>query len=178
MPSKADSLHHNGRGEQTRLCLRPVTVDMKAALAHSRAAFERLTGLVLPDGWPEFPEAFDPSFGVTPPPWGGYLFLANDRLVGNGGFVGQPADSGVVEIGFEVAPSHRNQGHGTRAISSLIALAFENGATRVTAHSLAIANASNAAMTKAGMKFCEACPHSDLGWTWRYEIADPETCPT
>ena len=171
MPSNADSPPHSDKRAPTRLCLRPVTVDMRAALTHSRAAFERLTSLAVPDGWPEFPEAFDPSFDVTPPPWGGYLFLANDRLVGNGGFVGRPDGSGVVEIGFEVAPSHRNQGHGTRAISSLIALAFANGATRVTAHSLPVANASNAIMTKAGMRFCEACPHPELGSTWRYEIA-------
>ena len=38
-------------------------------------------------------------------------------------------------------------------------------------HSLAVANASNAIMTKAGMRFCEACPHPKLGSTWRYEIA-------
>ena len=171
MPLTADSLQHNNKGAPRRLCLRAVTLNMKAALTHSAAAFERLTGLVVPYGWPEFPEAFDPSFGVTPPPWGGYLFLANNRLVGNGGFVGQPDGSGVVEIGFEVAPSHRNRGHGTRAVSSLIALAFESGATRVTAHSLAVANASNAIMTKAGMRFFEACPHPELGSTWRYEIA-------
>lgn len=147
-----------------------VDADMKNAFQRSRAEFSDKLALELPEGWPEFPEAFGAGTLQDAAPWTGYLFVANGALVGNGGFVGPPDPRGTVEIGYEIAPEYRNRGHATRAVRQLIALAFASGATRVTAHSLANPNASNAVMTKAGMRHVATCRHPEVGSTWRFAI--------
>ena len=158
----------NGNSESFSLV--PVDAQMKGTFQRSRAEFAQLLELDLPEGWPEFPEAFETDAPQQDEPWCGYLFLANGALLGNGGFVGPPDQEGTVEIGYEIAPEHRNRGHATRAVRHLIQLAFRRGATRVIGHSLAIPNASNAVMAKAGMRHLGTCPHPEVGSTWRYEI--------
>ena len=115
----------------------PVNADMKRTFRESRADFAQLLEMDLPEGWPEFPEAFGTDAPQDDAPWTGYLFLANGALVGNGGFVGPPDQEGTVEIGYEIAPEYRNRGHATRAVRKMIELAFHSGAKRVIAHSLA-----------------------------------------
>ena len=157
-------------GSSESLSLVPVNAQMKSTFQRSRAEFSQLLELDLPAGWPEFPEAFGTGAPQQDALWCGYLFLANGTLIGNGGFVGTPDQEGTVEIGYEIAPEHRNRGHATRAVRHLIQLAFGGGATRVIAHSLAIPNASNAVLTKAGMRHLATCPHPEVGSTWRYAI--------
>lgn len=137
----------------------------------------RVTGMDLPEGWPEFPEAFGPNVPQGDVPWTGYLFLVNDQIVGNGGFVRPPDDEGTVEIGYEIAPEFRSQGHATSAVRKLIDLAFRAGATRVIAHSLALPNASNAVMVKAGMRQVAASADPDVGSIWRYAISVDDPLP-
>lgn len=148
----------------------PVTAEMRESFAASREDFSRMVGLQVPDGWPEFPEAFGPLSGApSPAPWTGYLFAVGDELVGNGGFVGPPDPANMVEIGYEIAPAYRGRGYATRAVERLIDVAFDQGATGVCAHSLAETNASNRVMLKAGMSFAEAVPNEEVGEVWRFE---------
>lgn len=162
-----------------RLRLWPVTTQMKQAMQSSRAAFAELTNLMLPDMWPVFPEAFGDSAPV-PAPWSGYLFVRRDRpdLVGNGGFVGPPDDSGSVEIGYEVAVTFRNTGYATEAARGLAQLAFTHGANRVVAHSMPWPSASTAVMQKLGMRrVAEIAVAEGVVWRWQLERADFETEP-
>ena len=152
------------------LTLIPVTSKMRQAFGRSRAELSCYLQLDLPDGWPEFPEAFEPSTRQPDVPWIGYIFVAEGGIVGNGGFTGPPDRDGVVEIGYEIAPEHRNQGHATRAAEKLISLAFCSGAKRVIAHSLAAPNASNAVMAKVGMRYVATRLNAEVGSTWRYAI--------
>lgn len=152
------------------LSLVPVNADMQRAFEESRAEFSQSLELDLPEGWPEFPEAFGTDTPPQDAPWTGYLFLANGKLVGNGGFVGPPDQDGTVEIGYEIAPEYRNRGHATRAVRKLIELAFHSGAKRVVAHSLPLPNASNAVMAKAGMRHVTTCSNPEVGSIWRYAI--------
>ena len=153
-----------------RLSLVPVTPLMKLAMQSSAAAFAGLVGVSLPDGWPEFPEAFG-DCAETTEPWHGYLFVLRDEplLVGNGGFVGPPDEEGRVEIGYEIAPSFRNNGYATEAAFGLLDLAFDNGVHTVMAHSLPWPNASTAVMQKLGMKWVERVAASD-GQVWRWQV--------
>jgi RimJ/RimL family protein N-acetyltransferase len=154
------------------LSLVPLTAELKAAFAKSRRAFSRAVGLPLPADWPHFPEAFAVAPGeMTDSHWGGYLFASAGRIVGNGGFAGQPDALGQVEIGYEVAPAEWNRGYAMAAVQRLVRLAFENGAECIVAHSAPEWNASNRVMTKAGMRFVGVLPNAGLGNVWRFAIA-------
>lgn len=153
-----------------RLSLVAVTPRMKLAMQSSRAALAQLAGVTLPDGWPEFPEAFSGE-AETPAPWHGYLFVLGSQLVGNGGFVGAPDEVGSVEIGYEIAPAFRNNGYATEAAAGLVGLAYANGAQTVVAHSLPWPNASTAVMQKLGMRRVAA---DSTVWRWAVErLRDP-----
>jgi hypothetical protein len=78
------------------------------ALLRNKSDLAAILQVSLPDSWPTFPEAFslpaDESreSRQSPSDWDGYFFIhARDRvLVGNGGFKGEPDESGTVEIGY------------------------------------------------------------------------------
>jgi [ribosomal protein S5]-alanine N-acetyltransferase len=82
----------------TGMRLLPATVEHLVALQSDSTAFGRLIGSPVPDGWPEFPESIvftldrlreQPDEGD----WWMHFFLADDALVGSGGFVGPPQDN-------------------------------------------------------------------------------------
>lgn len=153
-----------------RLTLLPVTPLMKLAMQSSPAALADLVGVALPEGWPEFPQAFS-DCAPTPAPWHGYLFIRRDRpqLVGNGGFVGPPDDRATVEIGYEIAPEFRDSGYATEAAAVLVGLAFANGVVAVAAHSLPWPNASTTVMQKLGMQRVGDVASSGSA-VWRWEV--------
>lgn len=160
-----------------RLVITPVGMDMRIAMHRSRQALADLLGVRLPDGWPEFPEAFALDADVSPPPWTGYLFVDSNgcALVGNGGFVSSPDPAGTVEIGYEIAPEFRNQGFASEAGAALLDIAREAGAQAVIAHSLPVLNPSNAVMRKLGMTFAGPLGKGDQTvWRWRVALAPSE----
>ena len=67
-------------------------------------------------------------------PFGYYRItrLADGRAIGGVGFKGQPA-GGCVEIGYGLAPSARGDGYAAEAVGAVLALAAENGVTKVIA---------------------------------------------
>jgi RimJ/RimL family protein N-acetyltransferase len=159
-----------------RLVLTPVGMDLRLAMDSSRQAFAQLLGVRLPEGWPEFPEAFAPNVDSSPPPWMGYLFADKDScaLIGNGGFVSAPDVAGTVEIGYEIAHEFRNQGFATEAAAALVDIARKAGARAVIAHSLPVLNPSNAVMRKLGMTFIAELGSGDQTvWRWRVELDRP-----
>src|ERR687894_1947533 len=152
------------------------------ALSREKRELAEVWGVAVPDGWPQFPEAFAPPEDGGPrrserPPTDrrDYFFVHPRRraLVGNGGFTGDPDDSGVVEIGYEIAPEHRNRGFATEAARAMIGYAFAHEEVRaVVAHTLAETNASNAVLRKVGMSFVAKVEVDDteVGKVWRGEI--------
>src|SRR5918998_2851279 len=148
------------------------------ALSRDKRELAEVMGVAVPDGWPQFPEAFAPPDGGSsrserpPTDWRGYFFVhpRGRALVGNGGFAGDPDDSGVVEIGYEIAPEHRNRGFATEAARAMIDYAFAHADARVAAvvaHTLAETNASNAVLRKAGMSFVAEVDDPEVGKVWR-----------
>jgi RimJ/RimL family protein N-acetyltransferase len=156
------------------------------ALSRDKRELAEVLGVAVPDGWPQFPEAFAPpedggSRRSERPPtdWRDYFFVhpRGRALVGNGGFTGDPDDSGVVEIGYEIAPEHRNRGYATEAARAMIGYAFAHADARVeavVAHTLAETNASNAVLRKAGMSFVAEVDDPEVGKAWRWRISRDE----
>ena len=156
------------------------------ALSRDRRELAAILGVAVPDGWPQFPEAFslpaeeDGRSGWPPGEWPGYFFIhpGESNLVGNGGFAGGPDGSGAVEIGYEVAPEHQGRGFATEAARALIGHAFaREGVRAVVAHTLAETNASNSVLRKAGMTFVAEMGHPEVGKTWRWRIGRDEYRP-
>lgn len=151
---------------------------MEAALAGDDALAEALGHDVVP-GWVTFTAALEPTRDAvaTRPEgaaWGPRFFLTGDppRLVGWGGFKGAPRD-GVVELGYEVAESHRGRGIATAATQAMLAEAFaDEQVTTVIAHTLPEPNASNHILEKVGFAFDREV-REDGQAVWRYLIARP-----
>src|ERR687889_2227682 len=154
------------------------------ALSRDKRELAEVLGVAVPDGWPQFPEAFAPpedggsSRSERPPTdWRDYFFVhpRGRALVGNGGFTGDPDDSGVVEIGYEIAPEHRNRGFATEAAQAMIGYAFAHEEVRaVVAHTLAETNASNAVLRKVGMSFVAEVDDPEVGKVWQWQISREE----
>ncbi len=166
--------------QTNNLRLIPVERVHVEALSRNRHELAAILGVTVPDGWPHFPEAFSlpadesPRSEQSPTEWPGYFFIHPQEraLVGNGGFTGEPDDSGTVEIGYEIAPEHRDRGFATEAARAMIDYAFAHEEVRaVIAHTLAETNASNSVLRKVGMTFVAETDHPEVGKTWRWRIS-------
>lgn len=92
--------------------------------------------------------------------------------------MGGPDDSGAVEIGYEIAPEHRNRGFANEAAQAMIGYAFDHEEVQtVVAHTLAETNASNGVLRKAGMTFVAETDHPEVGKTWRWRLSRDEYIP-
>jgi ribosomal-protein-alanine N-acetyltransferase len=165
----------------TEIRLLPATVEHLVALQSNPAAAGPLIGSPVPDGWPEFPE----SVGFTldrlrehpdEGDWWMHFFLAGDVMVGSGGYVGPPQD-GVVEIGYELAPSFRGKGLGTAAARALIAKARATATvTTVIANTLAQDNPSTRVLRRLGFAKTRELVDPDDGPIWRWELPLTALC--
>lgn len=157
-----------------RLKLIVVDDQIKDDLRDNRDNFEKKYGIILPDDWPKFPEAFAKeniaNTGISP--FCGYLFIEakSNRLIGNGGLIEGKQKNGHVEIGYEIAPAFQGHGFATEAAKAMIDIAFENGAKIVLAHTEAVANPSNSVLKKLGMKFTKELPDDELGKIWQWML--------
>src|SRR5215216_3671106 len=128
---------------------------LDAALAGDDALATAL-GYDVVAGWATFTEALRRNRdAASDTPWGPRLFVTETppQLVGRGGFKGPP-DGGVVELGYEIAESHRERGLATAAVRAMVAEAFADDRVRgVIAHTLPERNASNRVLEKVGFTF-------------------------
>src|SRR5690349_682646 len=168
-----------------RLELHEVRLEHKVAFERGREALSELLGVAVPPDWPEFPEAFAlPVSGAgsvgepEPNPWPGYLFLDRSKgvLIGNGGYSGEPNRAGEVEVGYEVAPAHRNLGYASEAVRALVDNALKvSGVTAVIAHTLAVENASVRVLRKVGFQWDGEMVSEDAGSIWRWRTIRSES---
>jgi RimJ/RimL family protein N-acetyltransferase len=159
----------------------------KEAFLRNKSELAAILNVTVPESWPQFPEAFALSSNEThqlnPPAtgWCGYFFIdpINRVLVGNGGFKGPPDQSGMVEIGYEIAAEYWNRGLATEAAQGMIDYAFAHEEVQaVMAHTLAEKNASNSVLQKVGMKFIAEVSDPEEGKIWRWQICRDEYDPT
>ena len=139
-----------------------------------------MIGARIPDGWPHFPAAYVSDdmrqlmseIETEGSPWGPYLFLSRDRtrLIGSGGFKGEPRDGGV-EVGYEIAPGLRERGYATEATEGLVEKAFTHPEVEfVLAHTLAERNPSTRVLEKAGFTLDGELNDPDDGPIWRWKL--------
>lgn len=87
-------------------------------------------------------------------------------LIGGAGFKGAPNETGMVEIGYGLAPQARGRGFATEAVRALVFHAFARGATAVTAE-VDVGNEASARVVAAcGFTACEVEAGADVRW-WR-----------
>jgi ribosomal-protein-alanine N-acetyltransferase len=155
------------------------TTDHLTAYAAGRDSLAGAVGFPLPDGWPEFPEAFGYTLEVlTENPadhaWWMYFFIDEraEALVGSGGFKGRPVHRSV-EIGYEIGPPWRGRGYATAAAAALVQTARASGSVDVvTAHTLGEENASVAVLLHNGFVRSGEVTDPDHGviWSWSLDL--------
>jgi RimJ/RimL family protein N-acetyltransferase len=165
---------------QTRLLLH--TPEHLRALLEGQEIYEQRFGLKVADGVREFligPEvsaeflarlksnapadAWKDGFGV--------LHVADNVLIGFGGFTGPPTNDGVVEIAYGITPAYQGRGYATETAQALMKYAISNGRVRtIRAHTLPEQNASTRVLEKCGFQFIEEITHPVDGIVWRWEI--------
>lgn len=131
------------------------------------------------------PQLFDPAvtgqfaeqmaeLARTPqvPPWCGYIGWREGQPLGFGGFVGQPDDSRVIEIGYLTFPAHEGQGVASAVAAGLVAIARAEGMAAVIAHTLPAENASSSVLRRNGFVRDGEAHDPDEGpvWRWRLEL--------
>ena len=88
------------------------------------------------------------------PRWWVHEIRVGGQVVGDVGFHGPPAGSGVavVEIGYAVVPELRGRGVATRAVGLLLDLAWRDGAAQVLAETDDANAASQAVLARTGFR--------------------------
>ena len=165
--------------ETNNLKLLSCNIEILKSAIEGNSKLEKLLNIKIVDNWTEF--------GVGPLQYSldriskeaaeiGWLTYfpihkQDNKLIGSCGYKGKPNEDGSVEIGYEIAPDHRNKGFATEMAEGLISNAFVD--TRVNiiyAHTLPEENASTKILTKCGfLKVAEINDPED-GLIWKWEL--------
>ncbi len=168
--------------QTARLELVPATVELIRLEISEPSALGQILKASIPAGWPPeevqdvlgfFADQMDA--GVTGDGWGIYYWVtlgdtnAIRTLVGSGGFMGRPAEGGVVEIGYGTLGEFQGRGYATEAVSALTCWALtQPGVLQVIAEALPENTASVRVLEKSG--FRDIGPGEEEG-TRRFENA-------
>ena len=168
-----------------RLRLIPCSRRHLETLLESESALAEMLGAEVEPGWLLFPEAVPYSLKMIEDDpraedWGMHLIVARgeNKLIGCGGYKGGHDSSGMVEFGYQVAPSYEGRGLATEAAMAFILHAFGDGETKmVEANTLAEHNASTRILEKCGLtKIAEKHDAEDGDiWQWRLTRDDYES---
>lgn len=168
-----------------RLSIIAADIPILEAALSGNAALKDYLKVNVPDVWTIFgPQALQHSLDKlrksdADSGWWSYLPVLRETntLIGFCGFKGAPNQSGMVEIGYEIAEDYRQQGLATELAQALILHAFSFPEIKVVqAHTLGEENASTRVLGKCGMKKMEEVNDPDDGIIWRWEINKlPET---
>jgi ribosomal-protein-alanine N-acetyltransferase len=148
--------------QTARLTIRPFTREMMLAALDDPAVAGALLGLHVAAGWPNDVERGvlaaltnqierDPALAD----WQMQVFIQTEErvIIGTGGFKGRPDTTGMVDLGYGIAPAYQGQGYATEAGAALIAWAFaQPGVRRVFADCLATNPASARVLAKLGLR--------------------------
>ncbi|MBK7409668.1 MAG: GNAT family N-acetyltransferase [Saprospirales bacterium] len=167
--------------ETPRLSLIAATKPILEAALRGDKSLSRILEAKVSHGWTEFGDSIfrfslemvksNPSDVI----WWTYLpILKAEKYSGSCGYKGPPGKAGIVEIGYEIAKTFRNQGLATELAKGLIDFAFSYPEVKsVKAHTLAEINSSGTVLTKCGMKKVEELFDPDDGEIWQWMVSRP-----
>jgi len=112
----------------TRLRLTPCPYAIAEAVIKVKPDYSGIANIQFANDWP-----LSDTKGILPTymnqvqsygsefVWGAWLMIVNSEntVIGDLGFIDEPSKEGVVEIGYSVVPSYRNQGFGFEAVNAL-----------------------------------------------------------
>lgn len=168
-----------GAIETPRLFLIPCTIEIVEKVLEGDDALATHLGITIPPQWTEFGEqAFRWTYSQLQssdkePRWHTYLPVIRQGkiLAGSCGYKGHPVN-GNVEIGYEVAAQYRGIGLASEIAMGLIEFAWgDESVTCVTAHTLAVPNASCRVLEKAGMTRVATIEDPEDGTIWKWAIS-------
>jgi RimJ/RimL family protein N-acetyltransferase len=160
-----------------RLILMPSTLALLHLEMDDSAGFATAIQAVVPKDWPpgeydrdamefflqKMAEGGDAVIG-----WYGWYAIRRGSeselasLVGGGGYMGPPDESGCVEVGYSVSEQWRGQGIAAEMVTALMKNAFDNGAARIIAHTRADNPASIAVLKGCGFECTSSADPSVL----------------
>ena len=149
----------------SRLTLVPSTQSLLNLEMANLAVFAKLLGVQLPEDWP--PGEYDRDAmqfflerltegGPGVVGWYGWYAIRQATqhepatLIGGGGYLGPPDESGTVEVGYSISEQWRGQGLAQELVIALVDNALSKGATKVIAHTRPDNPASAAVLQKCG----------------------------
>lgn len=149
----------------SRLLLIPSTLTLLGLEMSDMTAFAGLLGASIPEDWP--PGEYDrdaiqffieklTAGGPEAAGWYGWYAIQQATqvepatLIGCGGYMGPPDESGTVEIGYSISEQWRGQGLAKELVIALRDNAFRVGATKIIAHTDAKNPASIAVLLRCG----------------------------
>jgi ribosomal-protein-alanine N-acetyltransferase len=164
--------------ETPHLRIVPCDDTLYDAIRMGNNTLAKVMGVNVPKKWTEFRDTFTPSYHrwKAHPPlrnWWVYLtiYVPDNQLIGSCGYKGEPDANGVVEIGYEIMPSHRMKGLGFETAQGLLLHAFaQSDVRKVIAHTVAEENASTHILEKLGFSQTEDVNDDEEGLLWRWEI--------
>jgi [ribosomal protein S5]-alanine N-acetyltransferase len=104
-------------------------------------------------------------------PWCGYVARKDGVPVGFGGFKGDPDAERAVEIGYLTFPMHEGAGVAKAIAAAMVAIAKENGAAAIIAHTLCEENPSTGVLRANGFARDGEGHDDDVGMVWRWRLA-------
>lgn len=143
------------------------------------APLSQYLGVIVPDHWTAFGErALSYSLdklrsSAKETGWWSYLPIhkADNMLIGLCGYKGQPAEDGMVELGYEIMGPYQNKGLATEVAKALVANAFRiEAVTTIQAHTLGAMNASTKVLTKCGFTKTDDIDGQELGTLWKWVL--------
>ena len=103
------------------------------------------------------------------PPWIGYFFRQDDRIVGCGGFKGKPVD-GKVEVAYGTFREFEGRGIGTQICGALVSLSNEtNPKLRIMARTLPAESGSTTILRRNGFRLRGVVHDEEDGDVWEWE---------
>ena len=106
----------------------------------------------------------------TRPPWGGFLAVDDERVIGTCAFKAAPDGDGTVEIAYFTFEPFERRGYATAMAAELVRLASESPlVNHIIAHTLPERNPSTRVLQRNGFAFAGDVVDPEDGPVWRWE---------